>query len=43
MPLNAKVFIHYGPYLAAYTVEHRLSRLQGLQSKCEEKIFFILR
>jgi len=31
MPSNAKVYINYGPYLAVGTVEHRLSRLQGLK------------
>ena len=33
MPSNAKVYLHYGPYEAAGTVEYRQSRLQGLKSK----------
>lgn len=33
MPQYAKVQIHYGPYEAAGIVEHRTSRLEGLQSK----------
>ncbi|XP_053392918.1 UPF0728 protein-like [Mercenaria mercenaria] len=32
MPNNAKVFIHYGPYEAAGIVDHRESRLKGLQA-----------
>ena len=32
MPSNAKVFLHYGPYEAAGTVEFRQSRLQGMKS-----------
>merc|ERR1711963_1031259 len=31
MPANAKVLIHYGPYEACGIVEHRGSRLEGLQ------------
>ncbi|PVD38657.1 hypothetical protein C0Q70_01275 [Pomacea canaliculata] len=32
MPQYAKVQIHYGPYEAAGIVEHRTSRLEGLQT-----------
>ncbi|XP_013072025.2 UPF0728 protein-like [Biomphalaria glabrata] len=32
MPLYAKVFLYYGPYEAAGTVEYRQSRLQGLKT-----------
>jgi len=32
MPSNAKVFLHYGPYEAAGTVEYRQSRLQGMKT-----------
>ncbi|KAK3802475.1 hypothetical protein RRG08_033114 [Elysia crispata] len=32
MPSNAKVYLHYGPYEAAGTVEYRQSRLQGLKT-----------
>jgi len=32
MPANANVFLHYGPYEACGVVDHRQSRLQGLQT-----------
>ena len=31
MPANANVFIRYGPYKAVGVVQHRDSRLRGLQ------------
>ncbi|KAL3877208.1 hypothetical protein ACJMK2_034948 [Sinanodonta woodiana] len=31
MPVNAKVFIHYGPYEACGIVDHRQPRLEGLK------------
>ena len=31
MPLNANVFLHYGPYDACSEVAHREDRLEGLQ------------
>ena len=31
MPANANVFIKYGPYKAVGVVQHRDSRLKGLQ------------
>ncbi|KAL5018645.1 hypothetical protein ScPMuIL_004367 [Solemya velum] len=32
MPSRTKVFIKYGPYEACGVVEHRISRLKGLQN-----------
>ena len=31
MPAKAEVFIQYGPYNALGVVDHRTSRLEGLQ------------
>ena len=32
MPVNANVFINYGPYKSNGIVDHRLDRLEGLKS-----------
>ncbi|XP_061191211.1 UPF0728 protein-like isoform X2 [Saccostrea cucullata] len=32
MPQNARALIAYGPYEACYLVDHRKSRLQGLET-----------
>lgn len=34
MPSNANVIIYYGPYEACGIVEHRTTRLDGLQGQC---------
>lgn len=33
MPQNARALIAFGPYEACYLVEHRKTRLQGLESR----------
>ena len=41
MPANANVFIRYGPYKAVGVVQHRDSRLKGLQGTFHSQHFHL--